>query len=137
LKISEVHDCRKEVKGAWWLVAGSDENDKCLVSWAYLRGSSQKAIGQTQHLRTDFNWAKVCLEGAIVRDAIDCERQMTIGSNITFILKDPSGRMHYEYVDAEREPIDRIHRFTFCPKPEPKIEEAGRFDSVFDIGCTS
>jgi hypothetical protein len=41
---------------------------------------------------------------------------MKVGSNITFILKEPSGKLRYDTIDACREPIDRVHTFSFCPK---------------------
>lgn len=61
LKISDVYNCEKEIQSSWWLVSGADSMDECLVSWAYIKGTGSKAVGQTQHLRTDFNKAGVCL----------------------------------------------------------------------------
>jgi hypothetical protein len=45
------------------------------------------------------------------------------GSNVTFIMKDPLGNLHYEQVDACREPIDRPHEFKFCPKKRENEDE--------------
>ena len=40
---------------------------------------------------------------------------MKLGSNITFILKEPSGKLHYSHIDSCREPLDRPHKFKICP----------------------
>ena len=40
------------------------------------------------------------------------------GSNVTFVMKDPTGAMHYEVIDACRESIDRPHDFKFCPNKD-------------------
>jgi|LauGreDrversion4_2_1035121.scaffolds.fasta_scaffold587645_2 hypothetical protein len=47
LKIADVHNCEKEIKGSWWLVSGSNEDDECLVSWAFLEGTNNRIVGQT------------------------------------------------------------------------------------------
>lgn len=72
MKISDVHNCDAEVKGAWWLVSGASEQDECLVSWAFVEGTNNRVVGQTQHLRTDFTKVGTCLKGVIRRDSSNC-----------------------------------------------------------------
>jgi len=47
LKLSDIYKCTDKVQGSWWLVAGADSLNECLVSWAFLSGSGRKIIGQT------------------------------------------------------------------------------------------
>jgi len=113
------------------LVRGADRFNECIVSWGLVKGTGKKVVGQTQHLRTDFNKANVCLRGRIYRDSKTCQPGMMAGSNVTFILKDPMGQLHYEVIDACREPIDRPHDFKVCPKK--KVEYA----DVEDQSCVN
>ena len=55
---------------------------------------------------------------------------MRCGSNITFLLKDPTGKLNYEHIDSCREPIMEPHRFSFRPDPFHRLD-AGGFESAF------
>ena len=116
MKISETYKCDTKAHESWWLVAGANSYNECLVSWAYLRGTGSKVIGLTQHMRTDYNKAGVCLRGTVWRDTRDCSLGKLAGSNVTFIMKEPSGKLLYEHIDATREPIDIPHNFKICPE---------------------
>jgi hypothetical protein len=63
------------------------------------------------------------MRGGVFRDSKNCLPGRMAGSNVTFILKDPLGNLHYEQVDACREPIDRPHEFKFCPKKRENEDE--------------
>lgn len=89
LKLTDVFRCEKKSQGSWWLVNGADRDNQCLVSWAFLKGTGKQAVGQTQHLRTDYNKAGICLDGVIMRDVSNCSGGLRLGSNVTFVLKDP------------------------------------------------
>jgi len=67
-------------------------------------------------MRTDISRVDVCLEGKIFRDSETCSAGKFAGSNVTFIMKEPRGWLHYEHIDSCREPIDRPHEFTICTK---------------------
>ena len=45
MNISDVYKCQKVKQGTWWLVAGADVDNKCLVSWAFLKGTGNKVVG--------------------------------------------------------------------------------------------
>ena len=63
------------------------------------------------------------MRGRVFRDSKNCQPGRMAGSNVTFILKDPLGNLHYELVDACREPIDRPHEFKFCPKKKENEDQ--------------
>jgi len=116
MKITDVYKCSTEIKGSWWLVAGPDQNNECLATWAFLKGTGRNVIGQTQHMRMDINKERVCMNGIILRDDVNCTVHIGESSaDVTFILKDPRGNLHRENID-HMEPIDKVHRFTMCGK---------------------
>jgi hypothetical protein len=63
---------------------------------------------------------------------------MLAGSNVTFILKEPSGALHYELVNSCIEPINTSHDFTFCPNSQYKSSVEEFFnDDLGGFSCSS
>jgi hypothetical protein len=136
MKIGDVNRCSNVSYSSWWLVSGADNNGRCLVSWAYLTGTSNKIVGQTQHMRTDFSKVDTCLRGKIFRDSKTCASGLFAGSNVTFILKDPQGWLHYEHINACAEPIDRSHDFKICPKKDRLKNDENHISDLEGISYT-
>ena len=80
-------------------------------------------------LRTDFNKFGVVLNGIIYRDASNCSTKL-LGSNITYIVRDPSNNWHYNFIDSCRTPIDKPVKFTIYPQNYSKPEE-GFYDYFY------
>ena len=65
---------------------------------------------------------------------------MRQGTNVTFILKEPSGKLHYERIDPRFEPLDVIHRFSICPNisqcSSTSMSDDSGEGSLFGFGST-
>jgi hypothetical protein len=85
------------------------------------RGTKNPNTNMTQEQALQIK--RLRLEGKIYRDSKVCSAGKFAGSNVTFIMKEPRGWLHYEHIDSCREPIDRPHEFTLCSKNKSEKEE--------------
>lgn len=71
-----------------------------------------------------------------MRDSKICSGGLFAGSNVTFIVKNPRGRLHYEHINACEEPIDRVHDFKICPKEDLNKEDENKISDIEGISYT-
>jgi hypothetical protein len=44
-RLAPVYGCLSKVQGQVWLVDGPDSEDKCMLSWALLKGANKQSVG--------------------------------------------------------------------------------------------